>query len=132
MAEVGCLFDDETIVGFDFLADAEVLILYIPADKYRRAKESCTERRYKRGQLVETVDWEKLNIKIGALAVKGWANLTRDGEEVEFNPENRDRFMTKSSEFSNFIHEKCSDLEAFQQRKKEIAAKKLSSTSDTD
>ena len=123
MAEIGNL-DGEMSAWFEFKGDGEVEIAFMPKDKFARIIKKHTRISYKRGQQREITDDDKVNTEVGRLVVRTWRKLTQDGKPFPYSQDNCDLLMRKSYEFSNFVSERCVEMEEFTEERDEEAVKK--------
>lgn len=117
-------FDREMTAWFDFGDDAAVEIAFIPKDEANKIIKRHTRTEYKRGQRTEVTDDDKANIELGRKTVRGWRGLTVDGVKFPYSESNCDTLMRKSYAFSNFVNERCVEIDEFTQERDEDAVKK--------
>ena len=121
--EIGILKIKDYKLWLKFL-DAEVLMRYVNIEElrdiYKRASKTSWDRRH---QKTEELDAAEANIQLGRAAVKDWNNITLDGEEFPYTPDNCDFLMSKWGEFSKFVNDSCSDIQALAEAEKESKIK---------
>jgi hypothetical protein len=121
--EIGALKQDDFQAWIPF-QDAEVLIRYVDIEELRRLNKQATKTAWdRRHQKTEELDALEANRLLGRASVRGWKNITMDGEEYPYTPDNCDFLMQKWFEFSRFINEVCTDLQAMMDAEKEAARK---------
>jgi len=113
MAKVG-IFDEAPRKWFKYDSDTEVLLQYIEKGKVNtilmQGAEAAKKMKAKSGDVQD--------IFLGREAVFGWRKagtetepgfLLPDGTPLPFSAENRNRLMTKSKRFSEFVFRVCTD-----------------------
>lgn len=117
MAKIG-IFEEAPQKWFRFDADTEVLLQHIDKGRVNtilmQGAEAAKKMKAKAGDMQD--------IMLGKAAVFGWRNTERhdepgfllpDGSPIPFTPENRNRLMTKSKLFSDFVYRVCTDERQF-------------------
>lgn len=113
MAKVG-VFDAEQKKWFRYDSDSEVLLKYIDKGRVNtilmRGAEVAKSMKAPAGAMQD--------ILLGKEAVFGWRKVDApdepglqfpDGTTMPFTPDNRNRLMTKSKRFSEFVYGTCTD-----------------------
>ena len=117
-------FDKDMTGWFDFGDDAAIELVFIPKDEANKIVKRNTRTEFKRGQPRDITDDDKANIELGRKVVRGWRGLTKDGVEFPYSEKNGDELMRKSYAFSNFVNERCVEIDDFTQKRDEAAVKK--------
>ena len=121
--EIGALKQDDFQAWIPF-QDAEVLIRYVDIEELRRLNKQATKTAWdRRHQKTEELDALEANRLLGRASVRGWKNITMDGEEYPYTPENCDFLMQKWFEFSRFVNEVCTDFQAMMEAEREVKRK---------
>jgi hypothetical protein len=109
--DISALKHDDYQVWVTFL-DAKILIRYVSrSELFAIAKQSTKRSWDRRHQPIEEVDYDESNRSVGRAAVRGWENITMEGKDFPYTPENCDFLMTRWGEFSRFVNEACIDLQ---------------------
>ncbi len=126
--ELGEITQDELTCWAPFGDDAEVQIRFITREELDRLKRKVTTKTFRRGQILEDIDTIEFNRLLGRAAVRGWKNITVGGRPFEYSPENCDILMTRSYEFSDFVNDKCVEINTFIETRGEESKKKSGPT----
>lgn len=121
--EIGS-FDKEMTAWFDYGRDAEIEIAFFPKDELTKLIKRHTRTTYKRGVQSTETDDERANIELGVKVVKNWKGLTQEGNEFPYSVDNCVELMRKDYNFSNFVNERCVEIDEFISRRDEAAIKK--------
>jgi len=113
MAKVG-VFEEAPEKWFRYDSDTEVLLKHVPKSRVNtilmQGAEVARKMKAKAGDLQD--------IYLGKEAVRGWRKIDNhdepgfllpDGSPIPFVPENRNKLMTKSKRFSEFVYGTCTD-----------------------
>lgn len=122
--ELGNLTQEEITAWVPYGKDGKVLMQYIARRKLEEIKKLATVNEWHNHRMVERIDIVKQNQLLGEASVKDWKKLTVGGKPFPFSPENRDLFMEKSYEFSDFVNLVCVEMGCFIEEKKEESKKK--------
>lgn len=110
--EIGALSKEDFRAWIPFM-DAEVLIRHVSMGELREIAKLATRTTWDRKhQKTEEMDAGESNRLLGRAAVHGWKGLTMNGQEYPYSPENCDFLMSKWLEFSRFVNDVCTDLQA--------------------
>ncbi len=121
--DISGLKREEFVVEMPF-GDAVVTIAYVSPEELRKIARQATGRSWdRRHQPKEELDQDKANILLGRKAVRGWRGFVEDGQEVPYSPEECDRLINRWGEFSRFVNEVCTDLQALQEQEKQATLK---------
>ncbi|MBI4822669.1 MAG: hypothetical protein HY805_00335 [Nitrospirae bacterium] len=123
---------DDYHVWVSFM-DAEVFMRYVSIDELRQILKKATKTSWDRKhQKADELDPVEANRLLGRACVRDWKGITMEGKEYPYSPENCDFLMSKWMEFSRFVNETCTDLQALQDAEKERKTKNSLLTSGQD
>ena len=135
MAKVG-IFDTPPSKWFKFDSDTEVLLRHID----KGAVNTILMRGAAAAKTMKAKAGHVQDIFLGKEAVLGWRQvgdenkpgfLLPDGTPFPFSPENRNRLMTKSKRFSEWVFRLCSDDQQFlEEEPEELAGDDLKGLDD--
>lgn len=117
MAKIG-VFEGEQKRWFRYDSDTEVLLKYIDKGRVNTILIQGAETAKK----MKANPSDMQDILLGKEAIFGWRKignheepgfLLPDGTPAPFTPDNRNRFMTKSKRFSEFVYATCTNENKF-------------------
>lgn len=130
--DISALKQDDFQVSVPFM-DAEVIVRYVSIDELRKINKQATKTTWdRRHQKTDELDSLEANRLLGRACVKGWTNITMEGNPFSYSHENCDFLMEKWFEFSKFINDICTDLQALIAAEKEQKIKNSLLTSGQD
>ena len=109
-----------------------IILNYLGREKLAEIRRSCVTKKLNKGQLEETIDFDKFNSQYSAAVIKGWKGLklkyvsqmmlvdipegNSEEDELPYTPENADFLLRNAADFDAFVSATLSDLSNFTKR----------------
>lgn len=119
-------------IEFPGLEGFKVMLNYLGREKLADIRKTCVTKKLVKGQIEESIDFDKFNRLYSDAVIKGWSGLklkyvsqmmlveipegNSEDAELPYTPENAEVLLRNANDFDTFVSSTLGDLSNFTKR----------------
>lgn len=124
--------EQSAVIDFPGFEGFSVTLNYLGRERLAEIRKNCVTKKMEKGQLVESLDFDKFNRLYSEAVIKGWTGLKlkylpqmmlvdlpegySEEDMLEYTPENAEFLLRNAGDFDSFVSATLGDLSNFTKR----------------